>query len=50
MIYYSHTHGKIKEYDFKTKKDTGNWDVPLKLSVDARAMIYLQWFEKSNAL
>jgi hypothetical protein len=41
MIYYSHSAKALKEWDFVAKKETGNWNVPLSLSADARQMIYL---------
>ena len=41
MIFYSHTHNALREWDFIAQKETGDWDVPLKLSEHAKEMIYL---------
>jgi hypothetical protein len=50
MIYYSHTHHKLKEWSFMTGKETGNWDVALQLSDDAKYMTYLKYFPESKSL
>jgi hypothetical protein len=50
MIYYSHTHKMLKEWSFMTNKETGNWNVPLTLSDDAKYMIYLKYFPESKSL
>jgi hypothetical protein len=50
MIYYSHTHKMLKEWSFMTGKETGNWNVPLTLSDDAKYMTFLKYFPESKNL